>query len=62
MDDRYGALTFTRIYSGKLKKGDTVLNTFTGKTERIGRMVEMHADERNELDSAQAGDIVASWA
>jgi elongation factor G len=59
MDDRYGALTFTRIYSGTLKKGDNVLNTFTGKTERIGRIVEMHADSRQELESAQAGDIVA---
>ena len=59
MDDRFGALTFTRIYSGKIKKGDSVLNTFTGKTERIGRIVEMHADSREELDSAQAGDIVA---
>ncbi|NOX51632.1 MAG: elongation factor G [Gammaproteobacteria bacterium] len=59
MDDRYGALTFTRIYSGSLKKGDNVLNTFTGKTERIGRIVEMHADSRIELDSAQAGDIIA---
>ncbi|MAD29210.1 MAG: elongation factor G [Woeseiaceae bacterium] len=59
MDDRYGALTFTRIYSGLLKKGDNVLNTFTGKTERIGRIVEMHADSREELDYAQAGDIVA---
>ncbi|MGD9420031.1 MAG: elongation factor G [Verrucomicrobiota bacterium JB025] len=59
MDDRFGALTFTRIYSGTIKKGDTVLNSFTGKTERIGRMVEMHADERTEIDSAQAGDIVA---
>ena len=59
MDDRYGALTFTRIYSGKLSKGDNVLNTYTGKTERIGRIVEMHADSREELDSAQAGDIVA---
>lgn len=59
MDDRFGALTFVRIYSGKLNKGDTVLNTFTGKTERIGRMVEMHADDRNEIDSAQAGDIIA---
>ncbi len=59
MDDRFGALTFTRIYSGRIKKGDTVLNTFTGKTERIGRIVEMHADERIELDGAQAGDIVA---
>jgi elongation factor G len=59
MDDRFGALTFIRIYSGKLEKGTTVLNTFTGKTERIGRIVEMHADSRQELDSAQAGDIVA---
>lgn len=59
MDDRYGALTFTRIYSGRLEKGMTVLNTYTGKTERIGRIVEMHADERQELDGAQAGDIVA---
>lgn len=59
MDDRYGALTFIRIYSGKLNKGDTILNSFTGKTERIGRMVEMHADERIELESAQAGDIIA---
>jgi elongation factor G len=59
MDDRFGALTFTRIYSGRIKKGDSVLNTFTGKTERIGRIVEMHADSREELDSAQAGDIVA---
>jgi elongation factor G len=59
MDDRYGALCFTRIYSGKLKKGDSVLNTATGKTERIGRIVEMHADSREERDTAQAGDIVA---
>jgi elongation factor G len=59
MDDRYGALTFTRIYSGKLQKGDTIMNSFTGKTERVGRLVEMHADSREELDYAQAGDIVA---
>lgn len=59
MDDRYGALTFLRLYSGKLEKGTTVLNTFTGKTERIGRIVEMHANNRQELDTAQAGDIVA---
>ena len=59
MDDRFGALTFTRIYSGTLQKGDSVLNTFTGKNERIGRIVEMHANTRIELDSAQAGDIVA---
>ena len=59
MDDRFGALTFIRVYSGKLEKGSTVLNTFTGKTERIGRIVEMHANSREELDGAQAGDIVA---
>jgi elongation factor G len=59
MDDRFGALTFIRIYSGKLLKGSSVLNTFTGKTERIGRIVEMHADSREELDGAEAGDIVA---
>ena len=59
MDDRYGALTFLRIYSGRIEKGVTVLNTYTGKTERIGRIVEMHADSRNDVDSAQAGDIVA---
>ncbi|KFF42036.1 MAG: translation elongation factor 2 (EF-2/EF-G) [Candidatus Atelocyanobacterium thalassa isolate SIO64986] len=59
MDDRFGSLTFTRIYSGKIAKGDTVLNTATGKTERISRLVEMHADSREEVESAQAGDIIA---
>ncbi|GLP95862.1 elongation factor G [Paraferrimonas sedimenticola] len=59
MDDRFGALTFIRIYSGVMEKGMTVLNSYTGKTERIGRMVEMHADERTELTRAQAGDIIA---
>ncbi|MEO0867238.1 MAG: elongation factor G, partial [Cyanobacteria bacterium J06642_11] len=59
MDDRFGALTFTRIYSGTLKKGDTILNTATGKNERVSRIVEMHADDRQEMDAAQAGDIVA---
>ncbi|MFX4226895.1 MAG: elongation factor G [Porticoccaceae bacterium] len=59
MDDRFGALTFIRVYSGVIKKGDSILNSFTGKTERIGRMVEMHANDRNEIDRAQAGDIVA---
>ncbi|NOU51212.1 elongation factor G [Pseudoalteromonas sp. JBTF-M23] len=59
MDDRFGALTFIRIYSGRMKKGDTILNSATGKTERIGRMVEMQADDRNEISEAQAGDIIA---
>ncbi|MGO2354973.1 MAG: elongation factor G [Marinomonas foliarum] len=59
MDDRFGALTFVRVYSGVLNKGDTILNSFTGKTERVGRMVEMQADDRNEISTAQAGDIIA---
>ena len=59
MDDRYGALTFTRVYSGRLTKGMSVLNTFSGKEERVGRIIEMHADSREEVESAQAGDIVA---
>jgi elongation factor G len=59
MDDRFGALTFVRIYSGTLDKGDTILNSFTGKEERVGRMVEMQAAERFELSHAEAGDIIA---
>ncbi|REG79418.1 elongation factor G [Marinomonas pollencensis] len=59
MDDRFGALTFVRVYSGKINKGDTILNSFTGKTERVGRMVEMQADDRKEINTAQAGDILA---
>ncbi|EPE37783.1 elongation factor G 2 [Candidatus Photodesmus katoptron] len=59
MDDRFGSLTFIRIYSGCLNKGDTILNSTTNKTERVGRMVEMQANERNELTNAQAGDIIA---
>ena len=59
MDDRFGALTFVRVYSGVLNKGDTILNSFTGKSERIGRMVEMQANERTDLTTAQAGDIIA---
>ena len=59
MDDRYGALTFVRIYTGGIKKGQNILNTYTGKEERVSRIVRMHADSREELDSAQAGDIVA---
>jgi elongation factor G len=59
MDDRFGALTFIRVYSGTLNKGDSILNSATGKTERIGRMVEMHANDRTEISSCKAGDIVA---
>ncbi|MFT5898321.1 MAG: elongation factor G [Glaciecola sp.] len=59
MDDRFGALTFIRVYSGTLNKGDSILNSFTGKSERVGRMVEMHANDRTEISTAQAGDIIA---
>jgi len=59
MDDRFGSLTFTRIYSGTITKGMALLNTATGKIERIGRMVEMHANDRTLIDTASAGDIVA---
>jgi len=59
MDDPYGVLTFVRIYSGKIAKGSTVLNSSRGKTERIGRMVLMHSNSREEISEAYAGDIVA---
>ncbi len=59
MDDRFGALTFVRVYSGTINKGDNLLNTATGKSERIGRMVEMHANDRTMIETAQAGDIIA---
>ncbi len=59
MDDQYGILTFCRIYSGKLEKGVSLLNSVRGKNERVGRMVLMHADSREEIAEAYAGDIVA---
>ncbi len=59
MDDPYGVLTFVRLYSGKISKGMTVLNSSRGKSERIGRMVLMHSNSREEISEAYAGDIVA---
>jgi elongation factor G len=59
IEDPYGALTFMRIYQGKFVKGATYYNQRTGRKERFGRILRMHADERKEIDSAQAGDIVA---
>ncbi|WP_407050637.1 elongation factor G [Methyloraptor flagellatus] len=59
MDDQYGILTFCRIYSGKLEKGVTLLNSVREKNERVGRMVLMHANSREEISEAYAGDIVA---
>lgn len=60
MTDPYvGQLTFIRVYSGVLKKGDTVYNPVKGKKERIGRIVQMHANDRHEVDELRAGDIAA---
>ncbi|MFA5566001.1 MAG: elongation factor G [Acidimicrobiia bacterium] len=57
--DPHGRLTYFRVYSGKINKGDTVLNARTGKKERIGRIVEMHANDRIDRDDVSAGHIVA---
>ena len=60
MNDPFvGTLTFTRIYSGTMKKGDGILNTTKGKKERIGRMMMMHSNNREEIAEAFAGDIIA---
>ncbi|MBK7281749.1 elongation factor G [Candidatus Aalborgicola defluviihabitans] len=58
-DPFVGQLTFVRVYSGVLKKGDTVYNAVRGKKERIGRIVQMHANDRVEVDEIRAGDIAA---
>jgi elongation factor G len=58
-DPFVGQLTFVRVYSGVLKKGDTIYNPIRGKKERIGRIVQMHANERQEVDEILAGDIAA---
>ena len=58
-DPFVGQLTFIRVYSGVLKKGETVLNSVKGKKERIGRIVQMHANDRNEIEEVVAGDIAA---
>ena len=59
MDDPYGVLTFARVYSGTLSKGQALLNSTRDKNERVGRMVLMHANNREEIAEAYAGDIVA---
>nr|WP_255663203.1 elongation factor G [Komagataeibacter sp. FNDCR2] len=59
INDKYGTLTFVRVYRGVLKTGDTVLNTTKGHKERIGRIYQMHADKREELSEVHAGDIAA---
>ncbi len=59
VEDEFGQLTFTRIYQGKVEKGGSYFNQRTGKKDRFSRIVKMHAEKREEIDSAEAGDIVA---
>ena len=60
MTDPYvGKLTFTRIYSGSLKAGSYIFNSVSDKKERVGRILQMHANHREDLEEARAGDIVA---
>ncbi len=59
INDPFGKLSFIRIYSGSLKTGDTILNPRTGKTERVGRLVKMHANKREDITEIYAGDICA---
>lgn len=58
-DEQFGQLTYTRIYQGTLNKGDTLINTRTKKRVRIGRIVRMNSNDRENIDSASAGDIIA---
>ncbi|NRF77296.1 EF-Tu/IF-2/RF-3 family GTPase, partial [Citrobacter braakii] len=58
-DPFVGTLTFTRVYSGVLASGDSVMNSVKGKKERVGRMVQMHANQREEIKECRAGDIAA---
>jgi len=59
INDPFGKLSFIRVYSGSLKTGDTVLNPRTGRTERVGRLVKMHANKREDINEILAGDICA---
>ncbi|RMG36446.1 MAG: elongation factor G [Planctomycetota bacterium] len=58
--EQFGQLTYMRIYQGRLRKGGTYVNTRTGQRVRFGRLVRMHADQREDIDAAGAGDIVAA--
>jgi elongation factor G len=56
---RYGALSFVRLYAGRIARGDILVNAATGARERIGRLLRMHADKETEIDAATAGDVIA---
>jgi elongation factor G len=58
-EGRFGQLTYLRVYQGKIKKGDTIVNARTGRDVRVGRLVRMHADEMEEINESVSGDIVA---
>lgn len=59
VEDTFGQLTFLRVYQGKVNKGDMVINQRTGRKDRFSRIVKMHANKREDIDTAEAGDIVA---
>jgi len=58
-EEQFGQLTYTRIYQGSLNKGDQIVNSRTGRKLRVGRMVRMHSNDRENTDNAEAGDIIA---
>ncbi|MFA9211805.1 MAG: EF-Tu/IF-2/RF-3 family GTPase, partial [Moraxellaceae bacterium] len=57
--ENFGQLTYTRVYQGTLKKGETYYNPRMGKSQRVGRLVRMHSNDREDVDMAEAGDIIA---
>ncbi|MFN9957151.1 MAG: EF-Tu/IF-2/RF-3 family GTPase, partial [bacterium] len=59
INDQFGSLTFIRIYSGVIKKGDSLANVTRGKKERVGRIVEVQANQTKDIEEARAGDICA---